>query len=115
MALEQVVTQQELAEILDHERQIAWRIKRRDELRSNVHALLAAGAQVEPGRFDAHLKKRIGRSVPWRQLVFERLSPDVIDWFRRRFRTHVYFELEVVEYAVPPLWRNSDESGGSGK
>jgi hypothetical protein len=106
-----VIKQEELAEIADHEHQIAWRSKRLDELRSNIKPLLQAGVPVEPGRFEATLEKHIGRSVPWGKLFIEQLGEETAAFYKRLYRTHVYFEVRVVEHAAPPLWRGLD--GGS--
>jgi len=58
------ITQAELAEIAQHEREIDWRSKRAEELKANVKAMLLGKIPIEPGRFDARLKTRISRHVP---------------------------------------------------
>lgn len=108
------VTQKELEEITEQEREIAWRSKRLEELRSDVHILLSGGATVEPGRFWATLKKRIGRSIPWRQCVIDNLGYEFAERFRKQCPANVFFEVAVVEHAVPPLWRGFGEGTGSG-
>jgi hypothetical protein len=107
------ITQRELEEIVDLDREIAWRKKRSDELKSNLKPLLQAGVAIEPGRFDARLRKQIGRSVPYRQLVIDRLGLDVADRFKKLYPAHVFFEVEVLEHAVPPLWKGIDDSAGA--
>lgn len=109
-----VVTQAELSEIIEHEREIQWRTKRANELRESVRALLHGGAQVENGRFGASLAKRIGRAVPWKRLFVEHVGEDEAKELKRQFKVHLYFELVVQEYAVPPLWRGQDDAFESG-
>jgi len=104
------ITQLELAEISGLEREIAWRLKRLDELKSSVKAMLLSHIRIEPGRFDAKLRKQICRSVPWKSLVIERLGQAVADWFRGLHPVHVRFDVDVVEHAVLPLWKNKDEA-----
>ena len=107
------VTQKELEEIAEHEHEIAWRSKRLEELTSNVRVLLLGEATVEPGRFVARLERRIGRSVPWKQCVIDNLGLEFAESFRRQYPVHVFFEVKVIEHAVPPLWRQFGESSDS--
>jgi len=109
------ITQQELAEIAEHEREIAWRTTRAEELKSNVKAMLIAKIPVEFGRFDARLKTRICRHVPWKELVVERLGPEVANWFRKLYPPRPFAEVAVVEHAVPPLWKGKEDSWNSGE
>ena len=63
-----LITQRELAEISDLEREVAWRTKKADEMKSSVKAMLLGHIRVEPGRFDAKLRKQFCRTChgsPW--------------------------------------------------
>jgi hypothetical protein len=107
------ITQRELEEIAELEREVAWRKKKSDELKSNLKPLLQAHVEIEAGRFDARLAKKIGRSVPYRKLVIEKLGLAVADWYKSLYPPHVFFEVEVVEHAVPPLWKGLGGSSNS--
>jgi hypothetical protein len=102
------ITQLELAEMAELEREAAWRTKRLDELKSSVKAMLMSHIPVEPGRFDAKLRKQVGRNVPWKSLVIEKLGENVAEWFKRLHPVHVRFDVEVVEHAIMPLWKDQD-------
>lgn len=104
------ITQHELEEIFELERDVAQKQKRIDELKSGVKALLFAKMPIETGRFDAQLIMRIARHVPWKQAVVDNLGVAFADSFRRRYPSSVFFEVMVQEHAVPPLWK---ASGGS--
>ena len=106
---EVVITQRELGEIADLEREVAWRRKKADEMKSSVKAMLLSHIRVERGRFDAKLRKIVGRSVPWKSLVVERLGEAVADWFRKLHPPNIRFEVDVVEHAVEPLWKGKDD------
>lgn len=101
------ITQHELAEIAELEREAAWRQRKAEELKGNLLPLLRAGVPIEPGRFDVRLDKRIGRNPPWKQLVINVLGPDAAERYKRQFPVHIYYEIIVVEHAVPPLWKGS--------
>ncbi len=103
------ITQRELKEISELEREVAWRTKKADEMKSTVKAMLLSHIRVEPGRFDAKLRKQFCRSVPWKSLVLEKLGQGVADWFRKLHPVHVRFEVDVVEHAVEPLWKGKDD------
>jgi len=109
------ITQAELAEIAEHDREIAWRSKRAEDLKANVKAMLLGKIPIEPGRYDARLKTRISRHVPWKDLVMEKLGPQVAEWFKRLYPATPFAEVMVVEHAVPPLWKGKEESWNSGE
>ncbi len=113
MTLPVSITQSELKEISELERDLPWRKRHLEEMKSNVLVLLQAGAPVEEGRFDAKVVMRVGRAVPWRLLLVERIGQAAVDLVKRQFRTHVYPEVKVVEHAVPPLWRGEAGRGES--
>jgi uncharacterized Fe-S cluster-containing protein len=68
------VTQAELKEIVDLERDIAPKVKRVEELKEGVKALLIAKKPVELGRFDVSLLWRYVRHPAWRQIVVDKLG-----------------------------------------
>jgi hypothetical protein len=105
-----IISQHELQEIFELEREVAQKQKRIDELKTGVKALLLAKMQVELGRFDAHLIRRIARHIPWKQAVAENLGLDFIERFRKRFPSSVFFEVMVEEHAVLPLWKKGDST-----
>ncbi len=114
MQVEQVqVTQHELQEIFDLERDVAPKLKRIEELKSGVKALLIHRMQVELGRFDAFLIKRPGRHVPWRQAVVDYLGQKFAEEYKKRFPVSMRFDVRVEEHAVLPLWNpGRDDSAG---
>lgn len=107
------VTQQELKEIIDLERDVAPKVKRIEELKSNVKALLIHKMPVELGRFDARLIVRPGRHVPWRQGFIDRLGMAAAEAYKKLFPVQVRFDVMVEEHAVLPLW-NGDQGQADG-
>ena len=104
------ITQSERHEISDLQRELAWKGKHLEEMKGTLMVLLREGVRVEKGRFDARLVTRVGRAVPWKRLFIERLGQAAADLLKRSFKTHVYFEVEVMEHAVLPLWRDQEGS-----
>jgi hypothetical protein len=107
------VTQHELEEIFELEREVAQKQKRIDELKSNVKALLFEKIPIEQGRFFARLNKRFSRHVPWKQAVIDNLGSEFANWFFHLYKPSIFFELLVEEHAVPPLWRGTTDTTGS--
>ena len=103
------ITQHELAEIAELQREVLWRSKRLEELKSNVKAMLLHRIPIERGRFDAKLRKIVCRNVPWKSLVIEKLGETVADWFRKLHPVRVRFDVDVVEYASEPLWKGKED------
>jgi hypothetical protein len=103
------ITQRELAEIDELQRDVSWRSKRLEELKSNVKAMLLHRIPIERGRFDAKLRKIVCRNVPWKSLVLEKLGDGVADWFRKLHPARVRFDVDVVEHASEPLWKGKEE------
>jgi len=99
------ITQAELKEINELERELPFKKQHLEEMKSSVMALLQAHAPIEEGRFDAKIVMRVGRSVPWRQLLIDRIGQVAANLLKRQFKTHVYPEVRIIEHAVPPLWR----------
>jgi hypothetical protein len=106
------ITQQELADISEMEREVAWRTRRLDEMKSSVKEALLLRVPVEPGRFGARLKTIPFRNVPWKTLVLEKIPKPIIDGFRKLYPVRVRSEVVVVEHATQPLW-NGEESQGA--
>jgi hypothetical protein len=104
-----MITQHELADISEMEREVAWRAKKLDEMKSSVKEALMLHIPVEPGRFYAKLRTIPYRNIPWKTLVMERLPLNVMEWFRKLHPVRVRFEVEVVEHAVEPLWQGKDD------
>lgn len=105
------VTQQELEEIFELERDVAPKLKRIEELKQGVKALLIQKMPVELGRFDAALIKLPGRHVPWRAGFIEYLGMKLAEQYKKRFPVQMRFDVRVEEHAVLPLWKNGGASG----
>lgn len=100
------ITQAELKEVSELERELLWKQKHLEEMKGTLLVLLRGGAEIEDGRFDARLETRIGRPVPWKKEFIARLGEALANLVKRDYRTHVWFEVKVMEHAVPPLWRS---------
>jgi hypothetical protein len=100
------ITQAELKEISELEREVAWKQKHLEEMKGTLMVLLREHVPVEDGRFDARLVTRVGRPVPWKQEFISRLGEAVANLVKRAYKTHVFYEVQVMEHAVPPLWRS---------
>jgi hypothetical protein len=112
MQVQQVqVTQHELREIFDLERDIAPKQKRVDELKAGVKVLLIHKMPVELGRFDASLITRHVRNPTWKQCVVDNLGVDFAEAYRKRFPLRMFCDVQVEEHAVLPLWNGSQDSG----
>ena len=101
-----MVTQHELQEINELERDVAPMQKRLGELKDGVKVLLIHHMPVELGRFDARLLKRFVRSVPWKKAVVDNLGVAFAEEFRKKFPVHMFCEVMVDEHAVLPLWKS---------
>ena|SRR5271156_4750849 len=112
MEINQVqVTQQELQEIFDLQRDVTPMLKRIEELKQSVKALLIHKMPVELGRFDATLIKLPGRHIPWRLGFIEYLGTKLAEEYKKRFPVQMRFDVKVEEHAVLPLWKNGGASG----
>ena len=105
------ITQAELREISDLQRELAWKSKHVEDMKATLLVLLREGVPIEKGRFGARVVTRIGRPVPWKRAFIERLGEAAADLLKKTFKTHVWFDVEVREYAVLPLWRGHEEPG----
>jgi hypothetical protein len=114
MDIKQVeVTQKELQEIFDLERDVAPKLKRIEELKQGVKALLIQKMPVELGRFDAILVKLPGRHIPWRLGFLEYLGNELAEKFKKRYPVQVRFDVKIEEHAVLPLWKTGGAAGTS--
>ena len=104
------VTQRELEEIHELERDVKEKQKRIDALKQGVKVLLIHKMPVELGRFDAFLIKRISRPVPWKQACIDNLGVDFVETFRKKYPPQVRFDVGVEEHAVLPLWKGGANS-----
>lgn len=104
------ITQQELQEIHELERDVVPKLARIEELKSNVKVLLFHKMPVELGRFDARLIKRFQRHVPWRQCVVDLRGVEFAEAYKKKFPPQMFCEVMVEEHATTPLWRNGDDS-----
>src|ERR1041384_6992640 len=105
------MTQHELEEIYELQRDIAPKLKRLEELKQNVKILLVNKVPVELGRFDVQLLKRMVRNIPWKQAVVDNLGVQWAESYRKRFQPHLICDVLVEEHAVLPLWKNGSNSG----
>lgn len=107
------ITQAELQEFSELEREVALKQQHLEEMRGTLFVLLRGGAEVEEGRFDARLVTRIGRAVRWKYEFIARLGEVIANEVKRTYKTHVYQEVQIMEHAVPPLWRNNTGDTGA--
>src|ERR1700683_388613 len=105
------VTQSELQEIVDLERDIAPKIRRIEELKEGVKALLIAKRPVELGRFDVSLVWRFVRHPAWKQIVIDNLGIECADECWRKTPGHRRGDVMVEEHAVLPLWNSGGTTG----
>lgn len=105
------ITQAELQEIVELEREIAPKAKRVEELKEGVKALLLARKPVELGRFDAALIWKIVRHPAWRQIVVDHLGAEFAEKCRQDTPGHALCELKIEEHAVLPLWNSGGIAG----
>jgi hypothetical protein len=106
------VTQHELEEIFTLEMDVKPKLRRIEELKEGVKALLLAKKQVELGRFDVRLKTLPGRHIPWKQGFIDRLGLAAAEAYRKLFPVTVRFDVLVDEHAVLPLWKSGAEAEG---
>ena len=104
------ITQQELQEIYELDRDLAQKQERVDQLKSNLKALLFEKMPIEPGRFDARLIFRTVHHPAWKQALIDNLGPEFAESFRKSSSSSRLCEVMVEEHAVPPLWKQSMEA-----
>ena len=105
------ITQQELQEIYELDRDIAQRQERSAHLKSNVEALLMEKRPMEQGRFYARLIWRTFHHPAWKQVVIDHLGPDFAEKVRKEAPSNKVCEVMVEEHAVEPLWKGLQDTG----
>jgi hypothetical protein len=103
------ITQAELREIVHLQRDIAPKVERLEQLKSNVKAMLISHVPVELGRFDANLVYRYIRHPAWKQIVIRELGGLFADECYRNSPGNTLCDVKVEEHAVLPLWNHEDE------
>lgn len=106
MTLPITITQAELREISELEREISAKQHHLASMRSNLLVMLKEGVPIEEGRFDAELVTKIARPVPWKQELIRLNGQSVADEIKRLYKLHTYYDVRVMEHAIPPLWRS---------
>jgi hypothetical protein len=99
------ITQQELQEIHELDREIVQKLERSVQLKSNIKAMLFEKIPVELGRFDARLVFKRVRHPAWKQAVIDNLGYDFAEEFRKSSSASTLVEVMVEEHAVPPMWK----------
>jgi hypothetical protein len=107
------ITQQELQEIYELDRELAQMEERSILLKSTIKALLFEKMPVEPGRFGARLVFRTVHHPASKQAVVDNLGPEFAEDFRKSSSSGTLVEVVVEEHAVPPLWKQMMDSSGS--
>ena len=108
------ITQAELKDFSELEREAKVKQQQYLERKENLLLLLRGGVGVEDGRFDARLITRVGRSPRWKFEFISRLGEAVANAVKRQYKVHVWYDLQVMEHAIPPLWRNGASETGAG-
>jgi len=109
------VRQSVLEEISTLELDVAPKLKRIEELKSQVKQLLIRKATVEFGRYDVFVIKRPHRNVPWGRVVIEYLGQKFFDEYKKRFPVYIHFDIKVEEHAVLPLWKSASDGAQDGQ
>jgi hypothetical protein len=103
------ITQSELQEIVCLQRDIAPKVERLEQLKSNVKAMLISHVPVELGRFDANLVYRYIRHPAWKQIVIRELGRPFADECYRNAPGNSICDVKVDEHAVLPLWNHNED------
>jgi hypothetical protein len=103
------ITQAELREIVYLQRDIAPKMERLEQLKSNVKAMLISHVPVELARFDANLIYRYICHPAWKQIVISELGRPFADEYYRNSPGNTLCDVKVEEHAVLPLWNREDE------
>jgi hypothetical protein len=77
-----VVTQSELQQIHELQVELTEKQSQLDSMTNNVKALLFAKASIELGLFDARLSFKRMHTVPWKQVVIDKLGYDYMESVR---------------------------------
>jgi hypothetical protein len=106
------ITQHELQEVYELDRDIAQRLERSNHLKENLRALLIAKMPTEPGRFHARLVWRTVRHPAWKTAVIEHLGVEFAEEFRKAAPANTLPpEVFIEEHAVEPLWKGLPDTG----
>lgn len=108
-----VINQRDLQDAFDLQAEINEKQERLGGMMENIKVLLFAKAQIEPGRFDARLVFKKVRNVPWKQVVIEQLGSDYMESVRKATTAVTWYEVAIIEHAIPPLWKQSAEDAAS--
>src|SRR5580700_6296011 len=92
------ITQQELMEIYELDRDIAHRQERSAHLKSNVEAMLKEKRPIESGRFYARLIWRTFHHTAWKQVVIDQLGVDFAERARKNSPSNKVCEVMVEEH-----------------
>jgi hypothetical protein len=107
------ITQLELQEVFELEREISERQERADHLKENLKALLMEKMPIEPGRFYARLVWRTVHHPAWKEAVVEHLGASFAEEFRKASSSNRISEVLVEEHAVEPLWKGLEPGAES--
>ena len=78
------ISQSDLREVFELDRQVDQEIKRLEDLKSYRKTLPFAKTPIEEGRFHAHLVFRTIHHPAWKQIVIDELGPDFAESARRK-------------------------------
>jgi hypothetical protein len=109
------LTQHELQEAFEIQREIAEKQRRLDGLISDIKVLLFAKMPIEEGRFYAKLIFKREHHPAWKQAVIDNLGIDFAERFRKSSPSTVRAEVLVEEHAIPPLWKGAVGNIGEAK
>jgi hypothetical protein len=101
------ITQRDLEEIHELQRDISEKQKRLEDVQGYVKTLLIAKTPIELGRFDARLSYKTTHHPAWKQAVIDELGAEYARFLWRNSTTSVFCQLLVEEHAIPPLWKAS--------
>jgi hypothetical protein len=101
------ITQEELQEVFELEREIAGKQRRVDELKANIKILLIGKAPIQMGRFFARLVTMTVRHVSWKQVVIDELGIEFAEAIRKNSSSSVLSKVVVDEHGSLPLWKHT--------
>jgi hypothetical protein len=107
------ISQSDLRELFELDRQVDQELKRLLDLKSYLKALLFAKTPIEEGRFYAHLVFRTIHHPAWKQIVIDELGFDFAESARRKSSTSRLCEVVVEEHGSLPLWKAAMGTGES--
>jgi len=101
------ITQEELREVFELERDIAEKQRRVEDLKTNIKILLIGKTPIEIGRFYARLITMRVSHVPWKQVVVDELGIEFAEAMRRKSSSSVLCKVVVDEHGSLPLWKHT--------